>query len=576
MRILMLALSLLASTSFAAPLRTLTRADERWVEQTLRKMTLEEKAGQMLIPTFRGTYKPEDGEEWERIRREVTELHVGGMHTFGGDPAAVALLIRRMQSLAKVPLFITADQEGGVGYVFPGATRLPLAMAIGATGDPENARRAGEISAIEGRAIGVHVNYYPVVDVQNNPRNPIINIRSFGESVDAVSRMAQAYVKGSQEHGQIATAKHFPGHGDVAQDSHLELPVLDLERERLDRVELPPFKAAIDAGVEAVMSAHIWLPKLEPQKGLPATLSHNVLTGLLRGDLGFRGIVFTDAMDMAGVRQQFSNEEATVRAVEAGADIVLFPVDSAASHRAIVEAVRSGRIPESRLDESIRRLLRAKAKVGLAPRSPADDPLAVPRIVGSKAHRDAAQAIMDNAVTLVRDEKNALPLRPSADLRVLHVNLLDRASGWREGPVGRTAAAEIKKRFPRAVTIQIDDTTGVDAIAMARQMGDMADAIVVTGFIRVAAYKGSIDLTDAQLALLKQLSAMQKPFVFTLFGSPYLLSHVPEVPSYILTFDTHPAAELAAVRAITGEIPFKGKLPISLPGFYEIGHGLTR
>ena len=573
MRILMIAMAFLAATSFAAPLRTLTRADERWVEQTLRKMTLEEKAGQMLIPTFRGSYKPEDGEEWERIRREITELHVGGMHTFGGDPSAVALLIRRMQSLAKVPLFITADQEGGVGYVFPGATRLPLAMAIGATGDPENARRAGEISALEGRAIGIHVNYYPVVDVQNNPRNPIINIRSFGESVDSVSKMATAYVKGAQAAGQIATAKHFPGHGDVAQDSHLELPVLDLERERLDRIELPPFKAAIDAGAEAVMSAHIWLSKLEPQKGLPATLSHNVLTTLLRGDLGFRGVVFTDAMDMAGVRQQFSNEEATIRAVEAGADIVLFPVDSFASHRAIVDAVRSGRIPESRLDDSIRRLLRAKVKAGLRT---TDDPLAVPRIVGSKANRDAAQAIMDNAVTLVRDEKNALPLRPAADMRVLHINMLDRATGWREGPVGRVAAAELKKRFPRAVTIQIDDTTSADAMAMARQMAEMADAVVVTGFIRVAAYKGSIDLTDAQLALLRQLSRAEKPFAFTLFGSPYLLSHVPEIPSYILTFDTHPAAESAAIRAITGEIPFKGKLPISLPGFYEIGHGLTR
>jgi beta-N-acetylhexosaminidase len=573
MRFLIVAMTFLTATSFAAPLKTLTRADERWVEQTLKKMTLEEKAGQLLIPTFRGNYKAVDSEDWEKVRSYVQDLHVGGMHTFGGDPSSVALQIQRMQSLAKVPLMITADQEGGVGYVFPGATRLPLAMAIGATGDPENARRAGEISAVEGRAIGIHVNYYPVVDVQNNPRNPIINIRSFGENVDAVSRMAQAYVNGAQGAGQIATAKHFPGHGDVAQDSHLELPVLDLERARLDSIELPPFKAAIDAGAEAVMSAHIWLPKLEPTKGLPATLSHNVLTDLLRGELGFRGVVFTDAMDMAGVRQQFTNEEATIRAVEAGADVVLFPVDPPASHRAIVEAVRSGRIPEARLDESVRRLLRAKAKVGLRA---SEDPLAVPRIVGSKANRDAAQAIMDAAVTLVRDERNVLPLRASADARVLHVNLLDRESGWREGAVGRVAAAELKKRFPRAVSIQIDDTTSADAMAMARQMAEMADAVVVMGFIRVAAYKGSIDLTDAQMAFLRQVSKPGKPFVFTLFGSPYLLTHVPEVPSYILTYDTHPAAELAAVRAITGEIPFKGKLPISLPGFYEIGHGLTK
>ncbi|HVR43271.1 MAG TPA: glycoside hydrolase family 3 N-terminal domain-containing protein, partial [Thermoanaerobaculia bacterium] len=545
-----------ATSLLAQPLRDPGRADERWVEQTLRRMSLEQKAGQMLVPYFRGTYKPEDGEEWQQLRSWITELHLGGLHTFGGDPNAVALMLSKLQGLARIPLMITADLEGGVGYVFPGATRLPLAMAIGATGDPEWAEKAGAIAATEGRTIGIHVNFYPVVDVNNNPRNPIINIRSFGEDVDAVSAMARAYVRGAQRSGQIATAKHFPGHGDVAEDSHLMLPVLELDRARLDRVELPPFQAAIDEGVGAVMTAHIWMKAFDREQ-IPATLSRNVLTTLLRDEMGFRGLLFTDAMDMHGVTLHYELGDATVRAVEAGADVVLFPPNPAVSHAAIVDAVRSGRIPESRLDDAVRHILRAKARLGIH-RGARPDPLAVGGIVGARANREVAQQMMDQAVTLVRDEKNVVPLRPSADLAVLHVNLLDRAAGWREGPVGHTFAAELKERFPRTTTIQIDDSTTPDAMTMARRMSELADAVVVSAFIRVGAYKGSIDLTDAQTALLRELSAMDKPFVFSLFGSPYVLPSIPELPSYILGYDTHPAAEISAVRGITGEMEFRG------------------
>ena len=273
--------------------------------------------------------------------------------------------INEMQRLAKVPLLIADNFEGGVGYVLFGATRLPLAMAIGATGDERLAYEAAKVTAEEGRAIGVNVNFYPVADVSNNARNPIINIRSFGEDPARVSCFVRAYIRGTQENGQIATAKHFPGHGDVATDSHLEMPVLNVGRARLESVELPPFRAALAEGVDAVMSAHIWLPQLEPEKGVPSTLSKNVMTTLLRDELHFEGVIFTDSMTMRGVTSNFQPADATLRAVEAGSDIVLLPPDVPTSFNAIKEAVASGRIPETRIDASVRRILTAKAKLNL-------------------------------------------------------------------------------------------------------------------------------------------------------------------------------------------------------------------
>ena len=558
--------------------------NDAWVERTLRSMTVDQKIGQLLVPPVHAGFRNVESESFAPIRKNLTELHLGGMHIFGysshrptesGDAAGAALLIHDMQRTAKVPLLITADFEGGVGYILPGATRFPLAMAIGATGDEQLAYQAGKAVGVEGRALGVHVNFYPVVDVQNNPANPIINIRSFGEDPAKVSSLSVSYIRGLQEAGMISTAKHFPGHGDVAQDSHLELPVLEVDRQRLDTVELPPFKAAIDAGVGAVMSAHIFLPTLDTEKGLPATLSRNALTGLLREDLGFKGLIFTDALDMRGVTLHFSDEEAAVRSVEAGADVVLFPPNVQAAFDGIKAAVQSGRLTEERLNESVRQILRAKARVGLD-RYKAPDMLSLSRVVGSKTHRDLSQTIADRAVTLVRDERNAVPLKLEASKSLLHVNLLDNRSGWREGTPGRVLATEIPKRFARTTTVQLDNQSTAAEYTMTRGMADVVDAVVVTAFIRVAAYKGSIDLTPAQMSLLRDLSKLQKPFVFVLFGSPYLLHHLPALPSYMLTYDVHPGAEHAAVKALFGEMPVTGKLPISLPGLYPVGHGLSR
>ncbi|HUP46227.1 MAG TPA: glycoside hydrolase family 3 N-terminal domain-containing protein [Thermoanaerobaculia bacterium] len=551
------------------------RADERWVERTLRSMTVDEKIGQMLMGrSGPGAYRALDSDDLADARRAVTEYHVGSLHGGIGEASSVALTLNELQKMAKIPLLTSANLEGGAGYVLYGATRMPLAMSMAATGDDQLVYEAARVTAREGRAAGINVNFYPVADVNNNPANPIINIRSFGEDPATVSRLVAIYIRGIQENGQIATAKHFPGHGDVAVDSHLAMPVLDVGRERLQAVELPPFRAAVEAGAGAFMTAHIWLPQLEPKEGMPATLSKPVLTDLLRKDLGFEGVLFTDSMGMRGVTSHFANDEATLLAVEAGADIIIGAPDLEASFRAMQQAVRSGRITEARLDESVRRVLRAKSTLGLH-RNRLVDVNRLMQIAGTKEHRAVAQRIADHAITLVRDEKKILPLRPSPDLNVVQINLLDTRSGWREGPVGRILTAELRKRFPRATTVQIDDQSTPAEYDLVRKLASVADAVVVNGFVRVASYKGSIALNETQIALLRDLSTTEKPFVFHSFGSPFVLMHVPELPSYVVTYDISGTAELAAIKALTGEIPYRGRLPVNMPGLYPIGHGLT-
>lgn len=553
------------------------QADSNWVEKILAGMTVDEKIGQLIIPAVVGMFLTENSEAFQQVRRDITQFHVGGYHMLGEvnilhEPAGVALLLNQMQKLSKHPLWITADFEGGAGLRYIGATRLPRAMAMGATGNEELAYQAGRVTAEEARAIGIHVNYYPVVDVNNNARNPIINIRSFGGDPQLVSRMARAYIRGSQSSGAMATAKHFPGHGDTSTDSHLELPSVDVDRARLDRIELPPFRAAIQEGVGGVMSAHIALPKVETG-GLPATLSEKMLTGVLRNEMGFGGVIFTDAMNMRGVAAHYEEGDAAVRAVKAGADIVLYPPDVEKAFVGIREAVRKGEITEERLNQSVRRVLAAKSRLGLDKNRFVDlDKL--PSVLGNSDHQKVAREIIENAITLVRDEKKSLPIKLAPEQKVLFITIVDNADGWRDGVPGRAFLAELTKRHERTTNVYLSDKTSPAEFDLVRKLAALNDVIIVNGFIRVSSFKGSIDMTEGEINLLKHLSRLDKPFAFVLYGSPYLISFVPELPSYILAYEYYPAAEEAALRAVLGEIPFKGRLPVELPGFYDIGHSV--
>jgi beta-N-acetylhexosaminidase len=568
-----------------------------WVTRTLATMTLDEKIGQLIFTSFNAAYMSTDSDEFERLRHLVRDLKVGGIHVFGsaealpqvmlnpvwgggpasrkGDPYAAATTLNRLQSESEIPLLTSGDFEGGAAYILNGATRLPRAMVIGATGDEQMAFTAGVVAATEARAVGVNIDFYPVVDVNNNPRNPIINLRSFGEDPAFVSKMAVAYIKGIQSTGAFATAKHFPGHGDTNVDTHLGLAVINHPRERLDQVELVPFKAAIAAGVDAVMSSHIVLPSLDPTPGIPATLSRPILTGLLRNELKFNGLIFTDSMTMDAISKMFSHDKAAAMAVKAGVDFVLHSPDDDAAFKGIKAAVAAGEVNASQINASVERILRAKARLGLHLNRQVDV-AAIAEKFGTRANAQVAQEINDRGLTLIKDERNQVPLAAPRDANLLYLSVLDYASGWREGIPSRTIVPELKKRWPNLTTVEVTDRTTASEYELIRALTRRADAVVAGVFVRIASFSGRMDLSQPQIALLDSVAAQNKPFVTVCFGNPYTATFLPKLPAVLLGYEFSDFTERAAAKALAGEIPIGGRLPVSLPGMFPVGHGLTR
>ena len=581
-----------------APPAPLDKAAEKWVEQTLKKMTLDEKVGQLLLPAINAAFTSVDSAIYEKRLHYVRNLHAGGIHVFGtteampavlldpnygggaaasrkGDPFAAAAFLDRLQKEAAIPLLTTADFEGGVGYILNGGTRLPRAMAIGATRDPQLAIRAGQLSASEGRSVGVYVDFYPVVDVNNNPRNPIINIRSFGEDVGLVSDMARAYIEGIHAGGMLATAKHFPGHGDTSMDTHLGLAVIEHPRVRLEAVELAPFRAAVAAGVDGVMSSHIILPALDPTPGIPATLSRPILTGLLRGEMKFDGLIYTDSMAMYAISKNFGADRAAAMAVGAGADLVLDSPDPDAAFAGIKAAVQAGDISQDQLTRSVERILRVKARLGLH-RNRLTDLGAIDAELGGRARAAVANEICERAITLVRDDRNQVPLKAPRSANVLYLSVVDYASGWREGAPSRSVIPALKERWPNVTAVEISDRTTASEYELVRALARRADVVIASIFVRIASYSGRMDLTAEQIDLLQSLADDPRPFITVVFGNPYVVIALPKLPAVLLTYEAFDAMEVAAVRAVAGETAIGGKLPISLPGQFPFGHGLTR
>jgi beta-N-acetylhexosaminidase len=583
-----------AATQPAPSTRPLDKDAQKWVHDTLKGMTIEDKVGQMIVSSFQSNFLSTDSNTFDALVKSVHEHRVGGFHVFGasepapsvllnasygtvtlGQPLAAASILNRLQAIAKVPLLNTADFEGGVGFRIMGATAFPRLMAFGAARDERLAQEAGRVTGEEARAIGVHVNFAPVVDVNNNPRNPVINTRSFGEDPQVVGRLASAYIRGLQSAGVLATLKHFPGHGDTDVDSHLGLPVVKHPRERLDKIELPPFRAGIAAGAEAIMTGHIEMPALDPTPGTPTTLSPPIVEGFLRKELGFGGLVYTDSMGMAGVTAMHGPAEAAVRAVAAGNDVILHSPDDGAAFRGIVDAVKAGKIPEARIHASAERILRAKARLGLY-RTRAVNLDAVPNIVGSRANQAVADQVSQRSITLIKDERNDVPLKVGRDASVLYLSVLDYPGNWRIAAPSRTFIPELRRRWPNVTSIEVSDRTSPSELELVRAMASRFDAVVASVFVRAASGSGRIDLASPVQALLQSIARQKKPFVATFFGNPYVATYMPELPSVLLTYDFYDRAEASAVRAIAGEAPIGGRLPIVLPGVAALGAGLDR
>ena len=544
-------------------------------------MTLREKAAQMVWPTVLGDYVPLDSPQWRRVVREITEEKVGGYTVSVGSPSEIALKLNAMQRLSEVPLLIGADLEFGAGfrarggYFVPnaidlgGAVLFPTQMALGATRDTALAYEQGRVTAIEGRALGIHIAYAPILDVNNNAANPVINVRSYGEDPVLDGRLGAAFIRGLQEHGMLATGKHFPGHGDTSVNSHLALPVVSVSRARLDSLEFVPFRAAIAAGVGAMMSFHGVMPALD-STGVPGTLSHDVLTGLLREEMGFNGVIISDAMDMRGVLDQFGAVEATKRAVAAGADVLIQPLDVRATIDAIVQGVTENRYTEERIASAARRLLALKEKMRLD-RNKYVSLDSVRAIVGDSANYAVARAIADRSIVLLKDSGRRLFSRPIPGMRVLSITVARRA----DLAAGAAFNAELRRVYPRlrAIFVPADDIAG--SLARLESATDSADVTVVSSYVGQGWDAVTIGAPQAFVDFVERATARGRDPIVVAFGNPYLLSQIPSVPTYLIAWSGSPVSQIAAARALLVEIPITGRLPITI-GPYKPGSAIIK
>ena len=558
----------------SAPAPKTTSAVKRW----MKTMTLRDEVAQLIFIPFSGAFSNSRSREYRKFVRLIRDTKVGGLvlvnwsngrTTPKAEPYALAAFLNRMQRLAKTPLLVSADFERGASMRVNGATPFPHAMAFGAAGDPELARLEGEITAREARALGVQWVLFPVADVNNNPDNPVINIRSYGENPEAVAGMVKAFIEGAHSDKKnyvLTTAKHFPGHGDTADDTHLNLATIPADRERLERLELVPFRAAIAAGVDSVMTAHVAVPALAPAD-LPATLAPQILTDLLRNQLGFQGLVITDALDMGGIAKGYSTGEAAVRALEAGADALLMPPDPDVALRAVVAAVEDGRLSRKRIQSSVAKILAAKERLGLD-RKRVVDLESIADVLDSPEDQERAQEIADRAVTLVRNSGGQVPLKNPESTCYLVL-----AEG-RYSSEGQVFLKELRKRAPKAGVANLDPSMMRDAIEEAVHRLPACESYVVAAFSTNAAYRASVGLTGELPQFVHDLIGSHKPVTLVALGNPYLLRGFPDVSAYMATFSTTPPSETAAVRALFGELNIRGHLPVSIPGLASYGEGL--
>jgi beta-N-acetylhexosaminidase len=560
----------------------LSRADSLWVEQTLRSLSLREKVGQLIMPWVPGEYSPVGSPDYEELRKWVVEDGIGGLVISIGLPLSYAAKLNHMQRLAKVPLLVASDLENGPGmrmgniYAFPsllpqgGGTVFPPVMALGATRSEDLAYRLGKVTGSEARAVGVHINFGPVLDVNSNPLNPIINTRSFGEDPALVSKLADAYIRGARESGLMTTGKHFPGHGDTDADSHLELPAVRGDRAHMDAVDFPPFRAAVIEGIDGIMTAHIAATTILGADAPPATLSPYFMTDVLRKDMSFKGLLFTDAMTMGGVAKRYGATEPLVLALEAGNDILLMPKSVHDAVTTVMSAITSGRLKESRIDESVRRILFAKAHAGLRTGRLVDIER-VDEIVNVPANEAVAKEIAERSITLARDAPGNVPLKSTVQ-RILSITYADS-----DDPIAsRAFNGELIDAGRAVIRVRADERTTAEEYNAIARRADSADAIVTSIYVSPREFSGTVGAQSGFTSFINTLATSGKPLVAISFGSPYVLTSMPSVPSYLLAWGGAPISQRAAAAALLGKIPITGKLPVSLPPLHKFGEGIER
>jgi beta-N-acetylhexosaminidase len=578
--------------------RKLSKKEEDWVTKTLFSMTLDEKIGQMIVAEANVVFWNREGAEYRKLRHHIVDNKVGGVILFRSQVWPAAVVTNRWQEMAKSPLLISADLEMGPGMRLDDTPWWAPNMAVAATGDPKWARLQGEATALQARAIGVNWLLAPVADVNNNPDNPVINTRSYGEDPAMVAQFVRDFIEGAQAAGAMACAKHFPGHGDTATDSHIGLPVVDVGRGRLENLELVPFRAAIAAGVGSIMSAHIALPQIETDLAapvrtlsdreaaaaeflsrtesrttrvtMPSTLSPKIMTGLLRQELKYDGLIVTDALSMAGVAARYTPAQAAVRSVRAGADVITKSPDIDAAIAGIRDAVAKGEIPVARINASAERVLRAKAALGLNVKRVVDL-REVDSVMSNPRFNEIAQQIADLSITLVRDEPGRLPLDPKA--RLLNVTFTDEE----DRAITKVFVDELSARASQVESLLLDHHATESDLwhLLARLDQGKYDAVIFSVAVRARSGKGSVALPPVGKRLSDELIKRKLPLIVVSFGNPYLLATMPNAPSYLLAYSPFEVSQRAVAKAVFGEIEAGGKLPAAIPRLYPRGHGLS-
>ncbi|MCI0699338.1 glycoside hydrolase family 3 protein [candidate division KSB1 bacterium] len=556
--------------------------DQKWVERTLANMTLEEKVGQLFVADLVAIYSHKQSPIYRYAEEMVRRYHVGAFILGGGTLSDIALITNALQREAKIPLLINSDLESGLTYYTPwwwargrmpelprfisgGGTGFPSMMAFGATGDPKLAYEFGRAMAREARAVGIHWTNSPVADVNNNPNNSIINTRSFGEDPAQVAKFVAACVRGLQDGGVIATLKHFPGHGDTEEDTHMKLPILPFDEKRLNAIEFVSFKAGIAAGTKAVMTAHLALPKIDSTKR-PATLSNAVITGLLRNKLRFQGLVVTDGMPMQGITDHYGADEAAILAIEAGVDAILVPAEFVKACDGVFAAVQSGRISRQRLDESVRRILAVKSWLGLD-RSRLVEVEKISELVAAPETEALADKISDASVTLLRNQNRLLPLPATTRLKIVAVS---------EEPYpefGRELLRQLESQLATVSLTHLSNESSREFIQRMAQFDD-ADVILLGVYLSIGAWKGKPAFSPAVQDFFAQVGALSKPVITIAFGDPYVIGKLPATAVIMTPYNGAKIGERAIAKAILGTIDITGKLPVTIPGKYKIGDGL--
>ena len=585
MRFARAALALLLSVAAIAATKATVKTkkptltpDQRAAQSLIKSMSLRDRVAQLIVGTCYGEAPATKSAEYLKYRHWVHDLHIGGFIVANrvdhgavrnAQPHALGVFLNQMQKMSKTPLLIAADLERGASMRVSGGAQFPYNMAYGAGRDLAATRYEGLATARPARASGIHWIFAPVADVNNNPENPVINIRSYGESADDVAQNVAAYIDGAHSDPKnrvMVTAKHFPGHGDTDTDTHMALAKVTANKERLETLEFAPFRAAIAHGVDSIMTAHLSVPAIEPEE-IPATVSSKVLTGVLRDELKYQGLIVTDAMDMQGLAKMFNQGEAAVRAIDAGADVLLMPLNPETVIRAVVGAVENGRLKKGRIDDSVMRVLEAKVRVGVNKKKLVDlDEIS--DAFDSQDDTAHAQQTSDRAVTLVRNEHEVLPLAASAQ-SCLVVVVERRTSN------AGTRMIDAYRRFAPKSQIAVVDPSMNEA-ALTAIVGDTSkcSAIVVAAFVTAGAYRGTVGLGGELTPFVAKLTEGSVPVAIVAMGNPYLLTAFPKTAAYLATFSSTPPSESSAVKALFGEIPIAGHMPVTIPGFSKYGDGI--